>query len=181
MKKETALGICLFLLSLSLTVVPILAAFSAHGWDITATVMPEGGDIDSLRKDLMGNFGAMENLFKPLQFSIIDAYTYKVSVPITSTVDVAMRLDQISGDVFCEKHPNVRIASLSLTPVIIQPRETKMIEITIKLTQDGFDHAAGHVGEGETQLNVSIQNLEAKSYGITLKYTKALQVTIPLR
>jgi len=195
LNKDKVLGILLSLLSLMLVVVPILAAFAAHGWDPKATLLGESNPLETQFKSLQNlntsnMFGNMtldriddmspNDLINYLQsLSLAELNTYEQSshslnatVQIASPLDFPIKIKNISGNLKCNDH-SVVLASALLAggEVSFSAHETKNLSIIGTITQDGITDLVTHLLGGGFPTNIGIENIRVglDIYGIIIE------------
>jgi hypothetical protein len=194
LKRETILGVLLFLLSLSLAVVPIIAAFSAHDWDPKATLLGESNPIETRLKNLQNlntqnmvgditldsiddmNSNDLINYLRSLSLDELNAYkqsshSLNITVQITSPLDFPIKIKTLSGNLKCNDH-GVVLASVQLAgEVSFASRETKNLSIIGTTTQDGITDLVTHLLGGGFPTNIGIEDIQASLdiYGIILE------------
>lgn len=171
MNKEKILGVLLFMLSLSLAVVPIIAAFSAHGWDPMATVMSGSTPLEN-----MMNMNLSENMMS-LQSTSIDLPNSRLTatVQFTSPFNFSMKIENISGNVTCKDH-GVGLGSVQLaSKVKFPPNTSENLTINCTLTSDGIAHIVNQHG-GAPPNNPGFENARftIDVYGIVFEATLSL-------
>jgi hypothetical protein len=165
--KGKVLGILLSLLSLMLVVVPILAAFSAHGWDPVATVMSGSTPFEN-----MANLNVSENMFSVSEPTQGPNNTLVFNAQFTSPVNFSMKIKSISGEGFADSTP---IGSIQLAnEVEFPPNATRNFSIICTPTQAGLNYIANYaIQHGGSLPEISPKNmrLSIDIYGITIEGT----------
>lgn len=166
MNKEKVLGILLFLLSLALVLVPILAAFSAHGWDPIATVMSGSTPLEN-----MTNVNISENMMS-LQNTSIDIPNGRLTATFqfTSLFNFSMKIKNFSGSTTCKDH-NVSLGSIQLaSEVEFPPRASKNLTINCTLTTDSILHIINqHGGVPPSNIGFEDARFTIDIYGIIVE------------
>jgi hypothetical protein len=193
--KGKVLGILLSLLSLALVLVPIVAAFAAHGWDPKATLLGESNPLETRFENLQNltaqnMFGDMtldridnmspNDLINYLQsLSLDELNNYKQSfhslnatVPITSPLDFPIKIKNISGSLKCNDHDEV-LANAHLVggEVSFSAHETKNLSISGTTVQGGMTDLVTHLLGGSFPTNIGIEDIRVSLdiYGIVIE------------
>ena len=163
MNKNKVLAILLSLLSILLIVVPIVAAFAAHGWDPIATVM--GGSTPLENMTNLNFSGDMFSVSEPTQGP---NNTLIFNAQFTSPVNFSMTIKSISGEGFADSTP---IGSIQLAnEVELPPSATRNLSIICTPTQDGLNYIANYVIQHGSlpEINPKNMRLSIDIYGITV-------------
>jgi hypothetical protein len=166
LNNDKVLGILLSLLSILLVVVPILAAFSAHGWDPIATVMSGSTPLEN-----MGNLNASENMFTVSEPTQGPNNTLIFNAQFTSPVNFSMKIKSISGEGFAD---STSIGSVEMaSEVEFPPSATRTLSIICTPTQDGLDYITNYVIQNGSLPQIQPRNmrLSIEIYGITVEGT----------
>ena len=166
MKRERILGILLFLLSLGLTVGPIVAAFSANGWDPKATLLGSSNPLETQFKSLE-NLNTSNMLGTPT-FESFSAQGVTATIQVTSPLAFPIKIKGFSGNLVCKDH-NVVLSSVQLlSEVEFSAHATKNISVLGTITPAGIADGIAH---GGIPPNIGIENVSIKLdvYGIILE------------
>jgi hypothetical protein len=196
--KGKVLGILLSLLSLCLVIVPVVAAFAAHGWDPKAALLGSSNPLETRFENLQNlntqnMFGYIDplsiridnmsfnDLITELQsLSLDELNTYKQSshslnatVPITSPLDFPIKIKNISGNLKC-KDNNVVFASARLegNEVSFSAHENKNLSIIGTTTQGGITYLVNRLLDGggfPTNIGIEDVSLKLDIYGIVIE------------
>jgi len=181
LNKEKILGALLFMLSLSLAVVPIIAAFSAHGWDPMATLLGDSnpietqfGDLQNLNlKNMFGNpdFGNLANLGLADLLSLLQGGPINVTIPVTSPLNFPITVKNISGNLV-SKDNNVTLGYFQLVNEVQFPAYgSKVLTIAGNInTAEALADVENHKGWPK---NIDFENssLKLDIYGIVIEGT----------
>jgi len=193
-KKERLLSILLFLLSLGLVLGPIVAAFSANGWDPKATLLGSSnpletqfGDLQNLNtENMIGNISlerfdnmTLTDLITQLLSGSITLndlltpqnHTLTATVQITSPLGFSIKIKNISGNIKCKEH-SVVLGPVQLTSEVEIPAHgSKNLTFVCTLTQDGQTDIGNHLLGGGLPSNIGLENAGIKLdiYGIILE------------
>ena len=170
LNKEKVLSVLLFMLSLSFVVVPIIAAFSAHGWDPMATLLGDSNPIETQFGDLQ-NLNISENMFSVSAPTQGPNNTLIINAQFTSPLNFSIKIKDISGDGFSD---GTRIGSVQLaSEVEFPPNTTKNLSIICTPTQEGLNYIRDYV-----RLHGSLPQIQPKNarlsidiYGIIVEGT----------
>ena len=197
MNKDKVLAILLSLLSILLIVVPIVAAFAAHGWNLNATLLGESNPLETQFENLQNlntqnMFGNMtldriddmspNDLIDYLQSlalndpSLNDLNTYiqsphslNATVQVTSPFDFPIKIKNFSGNLKCNDH-GVVLAAIQLAgnEVSFSTHETKNLLIIGTTTPDALTDVMTH---GGFPTNIGIDDIQASLdiYGIVIE------------
>jgi len=179
--KGKVLGILLSLLSILLVVVPIVAAFAAHGWDPKATLLGSSnpvetqfGDLQNLNvENMIGNV-SLEDLSS---LSLTDLLSVLQGRPITATAQVnsplsfPITIKDVSGSLVCNDD-GVILGNFRLTNAVEIPAHGSKV-LSIAGTIDSSGALADIWNHGGLPSNIGLQNvgLKLEIYGITLEGT----------
>jgi len=178
-KKERILGTLLFLLSLGLTVGPIVAAFSANGWDPKATLLGSSnpietqfGDLQNLNtQNMFGNldFGNLSNLSLTDLLSLLQGGSINVTIPVTSPLSFPITVKNISGNLVCKDH-NVTLGRFQLVNEVQFPAHgSKVLTIAGSVnTSAALADVAAH-GGWPNNIGLENANLKLDIYGIVIE------------
>jgi hypothetical protein len=165
--KGKVLGILLSLLSLSLAVVPILAAFSAHGWDPMATVMSGSTPLEN-----MTNLNISENMFSVSEPTQGPNNTLVINAQFTSPFNFSMKIENISGEGFSD---GTRIGSIQLaSEVEFLPNTTRNLSIICTPTPEGRNYIENYALQHHgslPQIQPKNARLSIDIYGIIIEGT----------
>jgi len=169
LKKEKILGALLFLLSLSLIVVPIIAAFSAHGWDPKATLLGDSNPLETQFENLQNL--DVSNMFANPTLTSIQGNTITGSVQVTSPLDFPIKIKNVSGNIICKDHGVVLGPARLASEVEFSAHESKNLSIICTLTQDGLTDVGNHLLGGGLPTNIDVENVNLKLdiYGIVIE------------
>jgi hypothetical protein len=197
LNKEKVLGILLSLLSILLVVVPIVAAFAAHGWDPKATLLGSSNPLETQFKNIQnlntsnmfGNITldridniSTNDLINYLQSlalndpSLNDLNTYiqsphslNATVQVTSPLDFPIKIKNFSGNLKCNDH-SVVLAAIRLAgnEVSFSAHENKNLFIIGITTSDALTDVMNH---GGFPTNIGIENIRVglDIYGIVIE------------
>jgi len=185
----------LSLLSLALVLVPIVAAFAAHGWDPKATLLGESNPLETrfeniqnlntqkmfenTTPDRIDDMSSTDLITHLQSLSLDELNTYKQSphslsatVKINSPLDFPIKIKNISGSLKCNDN-SVVLASARLAgnEVSFSAHETKNLSITGTITQEGITDLVTHLLGGGFPTNIGIENIRASLdiYGIVIE------------
>jgi len=165
LNKDKVLGILLSLLSLCLIIVPVVAAFAAHGWNPIETIMSGSDPL----KD-MGDLNFSENMFSVGEPTQGPNNTLIINAQFTSPLSFSFKIKSISGEGYSD---STSIGSIQLAgEVEFPPHATKTLSIICTPTQDGLNYIANYVIQ-----HGSIPQIQPKNarftidlYGITAEF-----------
>jgi len=165
-KKERLLGILLFLLSLALIIGPIIAAFSANGWDPKVTLLGSSNPLETQFGNLQ-NLNTSNMLGSPTLESF-SAQGVTATIQVTSPLDFPIKIKGFSGNLVCKDHGVVLSSVQLLGEVEFSAHATKNISVLGTITQDGIADGIAH---GGIPPNIGIENVSIKLdvYGIILE------------
>ena len=166
MNKEKILGILLSLLSLLLVVVPILAAFSAHGWDPKATLLGSSNPIETQFENLQ-NLNA-SNMFGNMTLTSFSAQGVNVTIQVTSPLDFPIKIKGFSGNLVCKDHSVILSFIQLVSEVEFSAHETKNVSVLGTITSEGIVDGLTH---GGLPSNIGIEDVSLKLdiYGIVIE------------
>lgn len=119
------MGTGLFLLSLALSLGPLVYAFSSHDWNYKPLITPEPNPL----KNIKGQPIVPES-FK------IDNARESATVTLTSNLPFSLRIDELSMDILCTDLEGVKLGSMSLQdPVLISPGSTESITLVLNVDE----------------------------------------------
>jgi hypothetical protein len=164
--KGKVLGILLSLISILLIVVPILAAFAAHGWDPQATLLGSSNPLETQFENLQ-NLNT-SNMFGTPTFDSFSAQGVTATIRVTSPFDFPIKIKGFSSNLVCNDHDVVLSSVQLLGEVEFSAHATKNISVLGNITQAGIADGIAH---GGIPPNIGIENLSLKLeiYGITLE------------
>ena len=181
MNKETVLGVLLFMLSLSLAVVPIVMAFSAHGWDPKATLLGDSnpietqfGDLQNLNlENMFGNpdFGNLSNLGLTDLLSLLQGGPINITIPVTSPLNFPITVKNISGNLVCREH-GITLGYFQLANEVQFPAYGSNV-LTIAGSANTAEALADVATHGGWPNNTGFENvtLKLEIYGIVIEGT----------
>lgn len=166
--KERILGVLLFLLSLGLAVGPIVAAFSANGWDLKATLLGGSNPLETQFGNLQ-NLNT-ENMFGNPALTGFSAQGVTATIPITSPLDFPIKIKSFSANLTCRDHSVVLSAIQLGSEVEIPARGTTNVSVTGTIPQAAVI-TAELTAHGGIPPNIGIENVSIKLdiYGIILE------------
>jgi len=166
LNKEKILGILLSLLSLLLVVVPILAAFSAHGWDPKATLLGSSNPIETQFENLQ-NLNT-SNMFGNMTLTSFSAQGVNVTIQVTSPLDFPIKIKGFSGNLVCKDHSVILSFIQLVSEVEFSAHETKNVSVLGTITSEGIVDGLTH---GGLPPNIGIENANLKLdiYGIVIE------------
>jgi hypothetical protein len=164
--KGKVLGILLSLLSLALVLVPIVAAFAAHGWDPKATLLGESNPLETRFENLQ-NLNTSD-MFGTPTFESFSAQGVTATIRVKSPFDFPIKIKGFSGNLVCNDHDVVLSSVQLLGEVEFSAHATKNISVLGNITQAGIADGIVH---GGIPPNTGIENVSLKLeiYGITLE------------
>ena len=165
-KKETTLGMLLFLLSLALVVGPIIAAFSANGWDPKATLLGSSNPFESLSGNVIGG-----NMIENYTVSVdVPTLTLRITVRARSPVqNVNLRFDDLSAKLVCAQDSTYLFPVRLESPFVLRSDVSSTFSIVVRgseVTPAGITDIANHVLGGATELNLKVSDAKIQLYGI---------------
>jgi len=166
LNKGKVLGILLTLLSLCLVIVPVVAAFAAHGWDPKATLLGSSNPLETQFKSLE-NLNA-SNMFGTPTFESFSAQGVTATIQVTSPLDFPIKIKGFSGNLVCNDHGVVLSSVQLLGEVEFSAHATKNISVLGNITQAGIADGIAH---GGIPPNIGIENVSIKLdvYGIVIE------------
>ena len=167
--KERILGILLFLLSLGLTVGPIIAAFSANGWDLKATLLGGSNPLEALSGNVIGG-----NMIENYEVSVdVPTLTLRLTVRARSPVqNINLRFDDLSGKLVCAQDNTYLFPVRLESPFVLRSDVSSTFSIVVKgseATPGGIADIANHVLGGATELNLKVSDAKIQLYGIGME------------
>jgi hypothetical protein len=122
---KRALGLCLFLLSLILSIGPILLGLAAYNWNFMNVVTPEADTLSELMeaKPALG----IEN---------VDASLQEITLKFEN-LPLRVKIKDCSGEIFCVTH-NLHLGSVALKEQVTIYPQSGTFTLIATLTQDNI-------------------------------------------
>ncbi|MFQ6129626.1 MAG: hypothetical protein ACE5OT_02305 [Candidatus Hadarchaeaceae archaeon] len=154
---ERALGWGLKLLGIALFIGPFIAAFSAHGWDIQAAVMPSQAEMDEVKEMVTGLFGEgfSEDSFT-LGTPTYSNNTISVTIGFTSPFKLPIKITDLSASI---SDQGVQVAQVQMEEEVEVPAEG-----TVNFTLIG-----SYTGAPLTDPEFTDASITFELYGVTLQ------------
>lgn len=136
---ERALRVGLLLLSLVLSVGPILAAFASEGWDLRSTLIGDLGplqDLTSEGKEPEAEAGEPQFLGEVTRDNLPPLL---LTLTLSNPYSFSLGVENQSLDVFCQED-NVRVGVGRLEGKILEPESRENLTFLVEFTPEGSRH-----------------------------------------
>ena len=181
MNKDKILGILISLLSILLVVVPILAAFSAHGWDPKAALLGSSNPLETQFENIQ-NLDT-QNMFGNIEFedlsslslndllSVLQGRPINITVQVNSPFSFPITIKNISGNLMCNDH-NIILGNLHLTSEVeFSAHGSNVLSITCSInSSEALGDVVNHGGLPDN-IGIEDASLKLDIYGIIIEGT----------
>jgi LEA14-like dessication related protein len=141
---ERALRAGLLLLSLALSVGPILAAFASEGWDLRSTLIGDLGPLQDLTSEEKPEAEAGEPQFLG-EVTRDNLPPLLLTLTLSNPYSFSLGVENQSLDVFCQED-NMRVGVGRLEGKILEPESRENLTFLVEFTPEGSRHLLeGHV------------------------------------
>ena len=170
----------LTLVTVIITVVPIVGVLLAHRDNLLGMVIPP--EIEEIQNKLSSSGSAEEPMLEPVGEPQYDFTSRKMTqlIAFKNVFPFDITVNSITGDVECAAH-NFHLGAVNLEkPVSINVNETKTLTVVVTWTAAAENHfEAAHADEEVVTVNLVGLTVDVK--GVQLQMDQTIEVPNPIR